>query len=88
MAIVSILAYGQTGAGKSFTMEGSHPAEAHGIIPRSVNTIVETIKPAEAHGVIPRSVNTIVETIKLKTTLEFCFKFYKYSTGLLQCQYE
>jgi hypothetical protein len=40
----TIFAYGQTGTGKSFTMEGKNdPPELRGIIPNAFNYIFETI---------------------------------------------
>jgi Kinesin motor domain len=39
----TILAYGQTGAGKTFTMEGQAGAEAMGITPRTFSAIFDTI---------------------------------------------
>lgn len=40
----TIFAYGQTGTGKSFTMEGrDEPPEQRGIIPNAFNHIFETI---------------------------------------------
>lgn len=45
----TIFAYGQTGAGKSFTMEGkSDPPELRGIIPNSFKHIFDTINSADA----------------------------------------
>jgi kinesin family protein 3/17 len=41
----TIFAYGQTGTGKTFTMEGvSDKAELKGIIPRSIDWIFNSIK--------------------------------------------
>lgn len=37
---VCIFSYGQTGAGKTWTMQGG-PGDAQGIIPRAVNKILE-----------------------------------------------
>jgi Kinesin motor domain len=39
----TILAYGQTGAGKTFTMEGHAGAEAMGITPRTFSAIFDAI---------------------------------------------
>ena len=39
----TILAYGQTGAGKTFTMEGHVGAEAMGITPRTFSAIFDAI---------------------------------------------
>ncbi len=40
----TIFAYGQTGTGKSFTMEGKEdPPELRGIIPNTFNYIFDTI---------------------------------------------
>lgn len=39
----TILAYGQTGAGKTFTMEGSPAEEAAGITPRTFSAIFDAI---------------------------------------------
>lgn len=39
----TIFAYGQTGTGKSFTMEGKDDPELRGIIPGAFNYIFETI---------------------------------------------
>ncbi|ESN93514.1 hypothetical protein HELRODRAFT_88642, partial [Helobdella robusta] len=44
----TIFAYGQTGCGKSFTMQGiSDPANQRGIIPRAFDHIFETIQVSE-----------------------------------------
>jgi len=40
----TIFAYGQTGTGKTHTMEGSSSAEGKGIIPRTIDCIFESIK--------------------------------------------
>ncbi|EKX37424.1 hypothetical protein GUITHDRAFT_78073, partial [Guillardia theta CCMP2712] len=47
---VSLLAYGQTGAGKTFTMLGGREEEAMGIIPRSINQILETVAEMKDNG--------------------------------------
>ncbi|MES1911213.1 MAG: hypothetical protein MHM6MM_003686 [Cercozoa sp. M6MM] len=39
----TIFVYGQTGAGKTFTMEGVHHTELRGLIPRTIETIFERI---------------------------------------------
>ena len=44
----TVFAYGQTGCGKSFTMQGVHnPASQRGIIPRSFEHIFEAIDSSE-----------------------------------------
>ena len=44
----TVFAYGQTGCGKSFTMQGVHnPATQRGIIPRSFEHIFEAIDASE-----------------------------------------
>ena len=40
----TIFAYGQTGTGKTFTMEGFDTPELKGIIPRSIEWIFNSIK--------------------------------------------
>jgi Tfp pilus assembly pilus retraction ATPase PilT len=40
----TIFAYGQTGTGKTFTMEGVDAPELKGIIPRSIEWIFNSIK--------------------------------------------
>lgn len=42
----TILAYGPTGTGKTYTMEGSLRPDGHGIIPRSMEDIFEHIRSA------------------------------------------
>lgn len=44
---VCIFSYGQTGAGKTFTMQGNDHVETYGIIPRSVEKILEAAKKQE-----------------------------------------
>lgn len=45
----TIFAYGQTGCGKSFTMQGiTNPATQRGIIPRAFDHIFETVSVADA----------------------------------------
>lgn len=48
----TIFAYGQTGTGKSFTMEGKdEPPELRGIIPSTFNYVFDTIsQQSEAAG--------------------------------------
>lgn len=47
----TIFAYGQTGTGKSFTMEGKDdPAELRGIIPNTFNYVFDTIAQHSEHG--------------------------------------
>ena len=42
---VCIFAYGQTGSGKTYTMEGNYDDEEHkGIIPRSIESLLELIE--------------------------------------------
>lgn len=44
----TVFAYGQTGCGKSFTMQGvCHPASQKGIIPRAFEHIFEAIATTE-----------------------------------------
>lgn len=40
----TIFAYGQTGTGKTFTMEGGESEELKGITPRTINWIFKNIK--------------------------------------------
>jgi hypothetical protein len=47
---VSLLAYGQTGAGKTWSMMGGHGASEEGIIPRSIRQILCTVADMEASG--------------------------------------
>ena len=35
----AIIAYGQTGTGKTFTMEGAHSGPSRGIIPRAIEDV-------------------------------------------------
>ena len=45
----TIFAYGQTGTGKTHTMEGDIHSEEHaGIVPRSVKTIFEQLENSQA----------------------------------------
>jgi hypothetical protein len=47
----TIFAYGQTGTGKSFTMEGrDDPPELRGIIPSTFNYVFDTISQQSEHG--------------------------------------
>jgi kinesin family protein C1 len=46
---VSLLAYGQTGAGKTHTMLGAE-GEHRGIIPRSIEQILQTVKETKENG--------------------------------------
>lgn len=43
----TIFAYGQTGTGKTFTMEGSEHPDKQGIIPRSIEWIFKTIEKSK-----------------------------------------
>jgi kinesin family protein C1 len=40
---VCIFAYGQTSAGKTYTMEGGMTEETLGLVPRSVRMVFETL---------------------------------------------
>lgn len=44
----TVFAYGQTGTGKTFTMEGGQSEEEQGIIPRTFNNIFDLIKRQES----------------------------------------
>lgn len=46
----TVLAYGQTGTGKTFTMEGFDSSELRGIIPRSVEEIYDYIQNRAAES--------------------------------------
>eukprot|EP00960_Hanusia_phi_P026560 746320-Hanusia_phi.AAC.1 len=50
LSVLSLLAYGQTGAGKTFTMLGGREEETMGIIPRSINQILQTIDEMKDNG--------------------------------------
>lgn len=46
----TIFAYGQTGTGKSHTMQGpAQPKEQHGIIPNAFHHIFETVPKPNPH---------------------------------------
>ncbi|KAL7412685.1 P-loop containing nucleoside triphosphate hydrolase protein [Mrakia frigida] len=45
-----IFAYGQTGAGKSFTMEGGNTPESSGMIPRAIAKIFDTTERLKEQG--------------------------------------
>jgi kinesin family protein C1 len=47
---VSLLAYGQTGAGKTWSMMGGGGAAAEGIIPRSIRQILRAVEDMGATG--------------------------------------
>ncbi|GLD95358.1 hypothetical protein PINS_up004002 [Pythium insidiosum] len=47
---VCIFAYGQTGSGKTHTMQGSGKAQMRGIIPRSIQLIIQTCKELSTQG--------------------------------------
>lgn len=47
---VCLFSYGQTGSGKTYSMQGSDMGEHRGIIPRSVEKIMEEAKRLEADG--------------------------------------
>jgi len=51
---VCIFAYGQTGAGKSFTMMGKNESEQQGIIPRLCGELFERITPTNTSKIKPR----------------------------------
>ncbi len=46
----AIIAYGQTGTGKTYTMEGAHTGPDRGIIPRAVEDIFACIEHDAAPG--------------------------------------
>lgn len=47
----SVIAYGQTGTGKTFTMEGSRQGTGKGLAPRAIEDIFEFIEnDSEAHS--------------------------------------
>ena len=47
---VCIFAYGQTGAGKTYTMQGGHEGKAQGLIPRSIQHLFHRAKVMEEDG--------------------------------------
>ncbi|KAG5873436.1 hypothetical protein JTB14_031053 [Gonioctena quinquepunctata] len=47
---VCVFAYGQTGSGKTYTMQGSDSPEHHGMIPRAIETIFESIDKLARSG--------------------------------------
>jgi kinesin family protein 3/17 len=50
-SVGTIFAYGQTGTGKSFTMEGrDDPPELRGIIPSTFNYVFDTISQQSEHS--------------------------------------
>ena len=48
---VCIFAYGQTGAGKTYTMEGDLESDNEGIIPRAVSYIFTILDKYKADGI-------------------------------------
>lgn len=48
--IACIFAYGQTGAGKTFTMQGSSDAESPGLIPRSLAAVFQASEDMRSRG--------------------------------------
>eukprot|EP00951_Prasinocladus_malaysianus_P031727 scaffold305855_cov44-Prasinocladus_malaysianus.AAC.1 len=47
---VCLFSYGQTGAGKTYTMQGSSSAEGRGVIPRAVTQLLDAINKLRAQG--------------------------------------
>jgi len=41
---VCVFAFGQTGSGKTYTMEGGQSTDSQGMIPRSIQTIFDSIE--------------------------------------------
>jgi kinesin family protein C1 len=60
---VSIFAYGQTGAGKTYTMQGTQ--EEPGLIPRSVNLIFNTIDTYKKDGFLVEGTEVKISCIEL-----------------------
>ena len=60
---VSIFAYGQTGAGKTYTMSGTR--QSPGIISRSVNLLFNTIEQYLTDGVLIEGTEVKVSCIEL-----------------------
>ena len=60
---VCIFAYGQTGAGKTFTMCGNE--ENDGIIPRSVNLIFSTLEKYQKDGLLTSETKVEMSCIEL-----------------------
>ncbi|CAF4823678.1 unnamed protein product [Rotaria magnacalcarata] len=58
---VTIFAYGQTGSGKTFTMTGGNilsiPEKDYGIIPRSVQTIFDTLQVCRDYFLMLKQIN-------------------------------
>jgi len=48
---VCIFAYGQTGAGKTYTMEGDLESDNEGIIPRAVRYIFKILDKYKSDGI-------------------------------------
>ena len=47
---VCLFSYGQTGSGKTYTMQGTSAGESRGIIPRSVELIIERVHELRSEG--------------------------------------
>ena len=47
---VCLFSYGQTGAGKTYTMQGGNAPGQEGIIPRSISKILETVETLREQG--------------------------------------
>eukprot|EP00039_Didymoeca_costata_P014443 m.233541 g.233541 ORF g.233541 m.233541 type:complete len:1024 (-) comp16027_c2_seq10:1147-4218(-) len=56
----TVFAYGQTGTGKTFTMEGKH-----------ANTVCKSYKEDKMAGVIPRALNHIFDTLEATKNTEY-----------------
>lgn len=50
---VCLFSYGQTGAGKTHTMQGGRTLEAQGIIPRAVAKVASSLVPQSVCTTLP-----------------------------------
>ena len=66
---VCIFAYGQTGAGKTYTMSGSTEETGQGIIPRAVQLIFDTLDKYKKDGVLTQDTKVSMSCIELHCDL-------------------
>lgn len=60
----TIFAYGQTGTGKTYTMEGNRNTSDNGVVPDEAEMDSKArLKASREAGIISRTVNTIFETL-------------------------
>lgn len=83
---VCLFSYGQTGAGKTHTMQGSKGQDGQGIIPRAILKVLLPTFPPLRHCIAPEGAMVCRVLIRGHTSGEAVGVAAAQQCGLLQCQ--